>query len=74
MLSSQQYFSLGLSHPSHDRLPQPVVAPAFPLSCTKVISTTELNVPLSSNPGDPFQSDPFAEQQTASTGKKKSLC
>ena len=36
----------------------------------QVISTTELNGSLFSNPGDPFQSDPFAEQQTASTGKK----
>nr|KAF6400928.1 epidermal growth factor receptor pathway substrate 15 like 1 [Rousettus aegyptiacus] len=31
------------------------------------MSTVELSVPLSYNLGDPFQNDPFAEQQTAST-------
>lgn len=44
----------------------------LPLGYARALSAVELNIPLSSNLGDPFQNDPFAEQQTASAGK--SLC
>lgn len=38
---------------------------AQPVSCALKL----MSISLLSHPGDPFQNDPFAEQQTTSTGK-----